>query len=1046
MKKIIWIFILFGLFSGLLSQSLPEWQDTEIMQVNRNEPHASLFPYNDMQTAMKGNVSGSGNYLLLNGTWKFRYSGSPAERPVDFYKTDYNTSGWDDIPVPSNWELKGFGVPIYVNIPYEWTRNPNPPEVPVDHNPVGSFKRNFELPVNWSGKKIFIHFGAVKSAFYLWINGKKVGYSQGSKTPAEFDITSYVNPGENQVAVEVYRWSDGSWLECQDFWRISGIERDVYLYATPQVHVFDFFANAGLTNYYYDGQLDLETTIRNYSSKNQGVELSVSLWDQGKEIWNATQSVKVRGGADAKLNFTQVFKSPRKWSAESPYLYQLTHELRDKDGKVLEVISTNVGFRSSEIRHGQLLVNGKPILVKGVNRHEHDEFNGHVVSREMMMKDIALMKQHNINTVRTSHYPNDPYWYELCDKYGLYVIDEANIESHGMGYNKNRTLANNPVFLKSHLDRTERMVERDKNHPSVIIWSLGNEAGDGVNFDATYDFIKERDPSRPVHYERAGTGRNTDIFCPMYYTLNGMLRYAEDFRDKPLIQCEYAHAMGNSVGNLIDYWKLIRKYDQLQGGSIWDWVDQGIAKYTDEGVKYWAYGGDFGPPDVPSDGTFCINGLVFPDRTPHPSLMEVKKVYQDIHFIPVDFSFDEIEIYNEYFFIDLKDYAIYWELEARGEVLQDGMLMNPNILPGESKIFTLGIVPFEPEPGVEYFLNLTAFKLSGNEITPPGHIFAYDQFLVPSPVRVEGKKEDTGAKVVIEDKDVIRVSAGDVEFVFSKLSGFLTSIKKGEKEFLEKELALNFWRAPIENDFGNNMPVRQGVWRKAGNNAVPREIIHEQNDAGYYVVNVDYWLEEVESEYFVEYRINGDGELKIETFLLPEGKDYPDLPRFGVSLVLPGEFENLEWYGRGPQENYSDRNTGALVGLYYGTVSDQYVAYIAPEENGYKTDTRWLSLKNEEGNGLLISGDPLVSYSALHFSTDDLTRDKRDGYHTVDLKPRPEVFLNVDLGQMGVGGDNAWGAKPHAEYCIPFRPMGYSFFIRILEAGDNTWDKHNKSF
>jgi beta-galactosidase len=568
------------------AQELPAWQNPEIVQINRELPRATMFSFESSELALAGEKERSANFLSLNGTWKFMYSERPADRPEDFYRLNYRDRRWHDITVPGNWEFQGFGVPIYVNIPYEWTTDPQPPAVPSDHNPVGSYRREFNLPAAWSGKQVFIHFGAVKSAFYLWINGEKVGYSQGSKTPAEFNITRFVVPGKNTIAVEVYRWSDGSWLECQDFWRVSGIQRDVYLEARPELRIADFFIRSKLVFDYSSGLLDMDLKVQNAGTGERTATVLVKLYeaDGGESIWEDRLQARVRPEGTIALQTSSTIGGIRPWSAETPNLYRMLLELYDEDDRLIEVATARTGFRTSEIKNGQLLVNGKPVLLKGVNRHEHDPVTGHYVSRESMLKDITLMKQYNINAVRTSHYPNDPYWYELCDEYGLYVVDEANIESHGMGYNPDKTLGNNPVFLKSHLDRTVRMVERDKNHPSVIIWSLGNEAGDGVCFDATYEWIKAKDPTRPVQYERASRNGNTDIFCPMYMRIPDMLKYAHALQDKPLILCEYAHSMGNSTGNLQDYWDLIEAHDQLQGGFIWDWVDQGMAAKKEDGT------------------------------------------------------------------------------------------------------------------------------------------------------------------------------------------------------------------------------------------------------------------------------------------------------------------------------------------------------------------------------------------------------------------------------------------------------------------------------
>lgn len=1030
---------------GANPPELPEWQNPEIVEVNRVAPHATLFPYESYEYAIENKKTNSQNYIDLNGKWKFNWARKPADRPLDFYKEDFDVSSWEEIDVPSNWELKGYGVPIYVNIPYEWTADPNPPEVPVDYNPVGSYKRSFTIPASWDGRKVFIHLGAVKSAFYIWVNGEKVGYSQGSKTPAEFDITPFIQTGENTVALEVYRWSDGSWLECQDFWRISGIERDVYLYSTPRVHIFDYFADATLLNYYRDGLLNLETTIKNYGNLSSRYELKMTVLRNGEVIREKSERFRLRKESEHLIQFNEEFTDVDKWSAEIPNLYTLVLELKDRKGSSLEFVRSKIGFRYSEIRNGQLLINGKAVYLKGVNRHEHDEFEGHVVSKESMLTDVKLMKENNINAVRTSHYPNDPYWYELCDKYGLYVIDEANIESHGMGYDPDKTLGNDIRFLNSHLDRTIRMVERDKNHPSIIIWSLGNEAGDGVCFDATYDWIKQRDLTRPVQYERAEGGRNTDIFCPMYHRIPGMLNYVLEIKEKPLIQCEYAHAMGNSTGNLVDYWEAMESHDQLQGGFIWDWVDQGLAKYTEDGEKYWAYGGDFGPEDVPSDGTFCLNGLVFPDRTPHPGLKEVKKVYQYIEFKPVDFSFDEIMITNKYDFKTLNDMAIYWEIESQGKVLQQGTLMNPDIQPKQSRIYTLEIKPFKPEPGREYFLNLTAFQVMDSELINAGHIFAYDQFEIPVPSR-EAKSFDEGSKVVYQDADKLKIDAGGITYSFNKDNGLLSSVVKNEKEYLKEPLRINFWRAPTENDFGNNMPERLGVWRNAGKNAELRSIEHEQREEGYYEVDMNYWLPDVQSIYYINYEINGNGELRVNAYMDPMEPGYPELPRFGMMMAVDGKFDQLEWFGRGPHENYMDRKTSAIVGNYRSTPEEQYVPYIAPEENGYKTDTRWITLTDDSGKGIMLKAVPYINFSALHFTNEDLTREQREGMHTIDLVPRKDIYINVDYAQMGVGGDNSWGAKPLAKYSLPFKEYNYSFILKVIDPGTDFWDAYNTDF
>lgn len=1034
-----------GSMASAGAQTLPEWQDPQVVEVNREQPHATRFSFESRQKALQQARSRSDNFLSLNGTWKFRYSDSPKERPETFYKPSYSVRGWDDIQVPCNWELKGYGIPIYVNVDYEWTSDPRPPEVPTEHNPVGSFRRDFRIPGNWSGKKIYIHFGAVKSAFYLWINGEKVGYSQGSKTPAEFDITPYVKHGKNTVAVEVYRWSDGSWLECQDFWRISGIERDVYLEARPLVHVRDFFVRTGLARDYSTGKPELELALVNTDpDQNREVQLEFTLTGPGPSaapIWQESKTVKLKPGEEKVLEYAGIMvEKPRLWSAEDPNLYDLVIHVQEMESGQEEFVHSQTGFRSSEIRYGQLLVNGKPVLLKGVNRHEHDPVNGHVVSRASMEEDIRLMKAHNINAVRTSHYPNDPYWYQLCDQYGLYVIDEANIESHGMGYQPDQTLGNDPLFKKSHLDRTVRMVERDKNHPSVIIWSLGNEAGDGVCFNTTYDWIKANDATRPVHYERAEGGRNTDIFCPMYHPISDMKAYAREVRAKPLIQCEYAHSMGNSTGNLADYWELIETHDQLQGGFIWDWVDQGLLAYTEEGEPYYAFGGDFGPPDVPGDGNFCNNGLVFPDRTLQPALEEVKRIYQHISFKAVPFTENRVRITNRYFFTPLSRFDIHWRLMSEGRAVDRGVIVAPELAPGETRDFDLDFAREIMKVHTEYFLELEAILRDDNGLLNAGEVLARDQFsLTPE---TTGKKaletwnSKQGKPGIGEDATGTTLSVGDVAYRIDRATGLLAAVRHGERNYLVQSPGPNFWRAPTDNDFGNRMPKKCAMWKDFTGELELQHIKIRENG-----VEVLYSHPGDGSRLQVHYRVNGNGELLVNLSWDPAGNDYPMLPRFGWYMALDPSLDSLEYFGRGPHENYTDRNKSAHIGHYRSTVDQQSVPYISPQENGYKTGVRWLVLKDGEGYGLMFRGVPHISFSALPYPLENLTREVRDKMHTTDLESRDEVYLSIDKKQMGVGGDNSWGAPTHARYSIRNQPMDFSFILRPVTPGENYWEK-----
>lgn len=1026
-----------AMISVSCSQELPEWQNPEVVQVNREKAHATRFSYESEEMALEGDRQLSSNFQSLNGAWKFHWSPNPASRPADFFQPKFKDRKWDEIEVPSNWEMKGYGIPIYTNIPYEWTTEPNPPEIPTDHNPVGSYRKAFSLPAEWSDKEVFIHFGAVKSAFYLWVNGQKVGYSQGSKTPAEFNITSYLQKGKNLVAVEVYRWSDGSWLECQDFWRLSGIERDVYLEARPKAFIRDFWCRAGLNRDYRDGVLELDVELSlPEGAVSEGMTVEAKLMAPGQtggEAWSASAVVSGDDDKVARAEFRDVLEDVEKWSAETPHLYSLVLELKDIEGNSLEHLSSKVGFRTSEIKYGKLLVNGKAIKLKGVNRHEHDEDEGHVVSEEMMLKDIQLMKQFNVNAVRTCHYPNDPRWYELCDEYGLYVIDEANIESHGMGYEPDKTLGNDPLFKKSHLDRTIRMVERDKNHPSVIIWSLGNEAGNGVNFYATYDWIKDRDQTRPVQYERAEHERNTDIFCPMYSRIHDMIEYAESHPDKPLIQCEYSHAMGNSNGNIMDYWKVIDQYEQLQGAFIWDWVDQGLTLHTEDGVKYWGYGGDFEPEGQHHDGSFCLNGLVWPDRSVHPGIWEVKRAYQYVDFKAVPFRADQLLIKNKYGFISLVDFDILWELIENGSPVSSGSIESPDIKPGDESAFKLQLENDIMRPGKEYHLNVKAVTRNASPMLPAGHVVATEQFaLTSSPVteKAGDEFEEAGTDKVSIDESMERIliATPDGEIVFDRKSGYLESYQVSGKSLLSSGPRPNFWRAPTENDFGNKMPERCAMWKNFGKELVLQSLVPVQAENAV-ILLAEYIHPENGSNYRISYSFNNQSEIRVNVEFSPGSDSFPEIPRFGMAMVLPEGYKYLEYFGRGPHENYIDRNASSGVGLYKGTVDEQYVPYITNGENGNKTETRWLSLTNSEGWGIQIKGEFLFDFSALHYSQDDLDREVRDGAHTIDLEKSEKIFLNVDWKQMGVGGDDSWRARTHAAYVLPSEPIEYSFII-----------------
>ena len=1030
------------LFSKVPAQDtcrVHDWENPKIFDINKEEPYATLVPFPDVASALRLDRRQSPFYFSLDGPWKFHWVRSPADRPVDFYKDDYDLGRWDTIHVPSMWEFQGYGVPIYVNSDYEFPPPWNPPHVPHDYNPVGSYKRWFTVPNEWGGREIFIHFGAVKSAFYIWINGQKVGYSEDCKTPAEWDITNYLRQGENSVALEVHRWSDGTYLECQDMWRISGISRDVYLYSAPKVRIRDFFAKPDLGEDYRDGSLTVEVELKNdaptLAAGRATLEMRL-LDDQNRVVAQAAKEVDVRGKPRTSTVFTAPVINPKKWTAETPNLYSLVLHLKSDDGKNDEVASCKVGFRKVEIKAGRLLVNGVPIRIKGVNRHEHDGHTAHVLSDEVLMKDIMLLKQNNFNAVRTCHYPNDPRWYDLCDKFGIYLVDEANIESHGMGYGE-RSLAKNPEWKEAHLDRTMRMVERDKNHPSVIIWSLGNEAGNGPNFVATYDWIKRRDKTRPVQYERAQEESNTDIVCPMY-SWSYLEAYGSRIHSRPLIMCEYAHSMGNSTGNFQDYWDLIERYPQLQGGFIWDWVDQGFIKVSATGEKYWAYGGDWGPKGTPSDQNFLCNGLVLPDRTPHPALREVKKVYQYVKIKPVVLSNDQFEILNKHDFTNLSQFDIRWEIVGDGKELANGVISRPDVAPHSARVVTLELPSITPEPGVEYFINFHTVTAGNEPFKEQGFEVAVDQYRLPVRAPVEKTKiEGLPALVLSQDETTATIGGTDFVVVFDKGTGSLSSYLFKGTRLIERGPTPNFWRPPTDNDFGNRMNEVSAVWRRVGGNRVLRNFDVRQIREGEIVVKASFDLPEVRSQFRAQYTILGSGDVIVRNdFVTTEG-GLPEIPRFGVTMRLPKGFEAMEYLGRGPQENYCDRNSASLVGLYKSTVTDQYFPYISPQENGNKTDVRWAAFTSADGLGLIAVGMPLLSLSALHYTVEDLTQESRGSRHTIDLTKRDYVTLNLDYKQRGVGGDDSWGAKPHAQYCLYAKSYTYQFRLKPFTRGED---------
>ncbi len=1023
----------FPLITEAQQISVPDWENPQQTSFNTAKPHVTYVPYDSEAKAVKNNAGESALYLSLNGKWKFKLSDNYKQVPEGFYQPGFDASSWALIEVPSTWEVQGYSYPIYTNIPYEfYSKNPLPPHVSHEYNPVGTYLTELSIPESFKGKSVFVHFGAVKSFFYIWLNGKYIGFSKDSKTPAEFDLTPYLKQGNNTLALQVFRWSDGSYLECQDMWRMSGINRDVFIYARPQTYVRDFFARGNLKDNYINGNLEIDILFNKLSVEDvKNYKLQINLYEKNNTVKPVSTDIISLGSAAGKdsLRYEKRIPQVKKWTAETPDLYILTLTLLDLNGNFIESLSNRIGFRTSEIKNGLLLINGVAVKLKGVNRHEHDPVKGHVISREMMLLDVQLMKQNNINAVRTCHYPNDPYWYELCDEYGLYVIDEANIESHGMGYDLNRTLGNNPIWENAHIDRTRRMVERDKNHPSVIIWSLGNEAGNGCNFLATYKWIKTRDLSRPVQYERAGHEWNTDIFCPMYEGVQSLLNYASKKQDKPLIQCEYAHAMGNSTGNLVDYWDAIDNNEQLQGGFIWDWVDQGLQKFDSTGRKYWAFGGDFGPKDVPSDGNFCTNGLVFPDRKPHPGLSEVKKVYQYVKFTSVDPEKPSFRLSNKYAFRDLNNTLLRWEISENGKIIAQGMFTTENIKAGASRDYVVSWKRPSVKPGRNYYLNLYLITTDDSPLLGKNHILASEQFGMYSTLQDETATSSLPSVIVYETEKDITVKGKTFAVEFNKESGTISSFTFDGEQLIEQGPLPNFRRAPLDNDVGCRMFEKCKPWYDASENRQVKSVILDKSDEKAVKITVSFLFPDARSELISTYIVSGKGDILVENSL-KAGQNLPWIPRLGVNMRLNGSLNQLDWLGRGPFENYADRKTAAFVGKYHSTTDEMYTPYVRPQENGYRTDVKWVSVNDGKSVGVYFEGSYNMGFSALPYTYDDLKGFEHKGKHGNLLTRQSFTDLNLDYLQCGVGGDDSWGAWPMQKYLIPATDYTWSYRIR----------------
>ena len=1035
------LFAALVLVNAVFAQSTNnDWENPQLFELNKEKPHASFMLFESKQEVINDNYSRSPFFQSLNGSWKFVYVNKYANRQQDFYKTDLDDSKWNDISVPSNWELKGFGTPIYTNIVYPFPKNP--PFI-GENNPVGTYRKQFTVPDSWNGSEVILQFGSITGCAFVYVNGNKVGMTKASKSPAEFDITKYLQKGNNLLAVQVFRWHDGSYLEDQDFFRISGIERDVCLYALPKLSIWDFFLKADLDAQYKNGVFSAAVDLRQFAGNNyKNALVTIDILDKaGKTVFTQQKKLTVTGDTIQTVRFNGSINNPLKWSAEFPNLYDCIITLNSGQGSnSVTYAGSKIGFRKIEIKNSQLLINGVATYVHGVNRHEHDPVNGHVPNKELMLQDIKMMKQFNINADRTCHYPNDPYWYKLCDKYGLYLVDEANIETHGMGASLqgwfDTTIHPNylPQWRPAHLDRTQRLVERDKNHPSVIIWSLGNEDGNGKVFHDNYLWIKSRDNSRPVQFESAGQDWNTDIVCPMYPGMDYMKGYGADLsKTRPFIMCEYSHAMGNSNGNFQEYFDIIRSHKNMQGGFIWDWVDQGMKTTTTDGRTFFAYGGDLGGYYLQNDENFCSNGLVAADRTPHPGVFEVKKVYAKIIFSAKDISKGLLTVQNIYDFTNLDQFDFKWELFRNGGKITEGTF-DLNIAPHQQKDITLKIPNYKSQEGSEYFVNVYANTKDSTELIPAGYEIAREQFKMAGDYFAHSNKLENKLKLT-KSGNKLSFTSGDISGEVDLTSGQINRYMLHNENMIGQFPEPYFWRAPTDNDFGNNMPASLGVWRTAHVNRIVKKVTAgEQTEDGISIA-VNYDLTGINVPYSIEYFIQNDGSIRITPSIDMTGRDLPELPRFGMRMILAKQFSNLTYYGRGPLENYSDRNTASFVGLYNDDVKNQFTwSYIRPQESGYKTDARWLSLTNENGAGIKIEGLQPICFSATDIATEDLDPGlTKKQQHPTDVKKRNMVFLQIDLNQRGVGGDNSWGALPHEPYRLLDKKYTYSYVLKLVD-------------
>jgi len=1023
--------------SPQIDASRPDWENPAVFARGKLPARATGFPFESRELALANDRTASRRFLSLNGPWRFFFSPSVDGAPADFFRDDFDVSRWKTIPVPADWQAEGHDQARYNNIAYPFPANR--PLIPHDRNPVGSYRRDIDVPPGWSGQDVILHIGAAGSAYYVWVNGQQVGYSEDSKLPSEFDVTRHLRPGRNNIAIRIYRWSDGSYLEDQDFWRVSGIEREVFLMAVPKTNIRDFAVRAGLTNGWRDGTLEVIAKVQPGAAAQT---VRTTLFDGERTL--SRQSAAVRPGqGEQTVRLADGIAGVRAWSAETPSLYTLLIELLDPQGAVVQATRQRVGFRDVAIRDGQLQVNGRPVYIRGVNRHEHDPETFHVISMDSMRRDIALMKRNNVNAVRTSHYPNDPRWYDLADEYGLYVMDEANIESHAymeMGWTSDAAretyqLGYDTAWDAAHVSRVANMVERDKNHPSIIFWSLGNEAGIGPAFEKAAAEARRRDPTRLINYLGWGTltepkpNAYADIFAPMYFSVDQTIAYARDARfPQPLIQCEYAHMQGNSGGNLADYWEAIYAHRKLQGGFIWDWVDQSMYARDANGEPYWGTGGIYGPN--PGGDIEFGDGLIQPDRTPNPALFELHKVYQPIAFRAVDAAAGRFTAINHQDFRDLADFDLGWLLLEDGIEVARGDLPSLAVAARGEGALTVPL-PRERRAGHEYVVTLTARARAGTSaLVPQGHLVAWDQFVLPGEAAVPARP--AGTVVSRDDAGRVTLSAAGTELRVDRATGLIDYRKDGAAILTGG--APNFYRALTDNDIGTGIERTHAVWKTASARRTVEAVAVEPAADGAVAVRVRFTVGDRTARFESRYLMRGDGSVAVAAEFTPIAAALPDPLRIGLAFQMPGDFTRLEWYGKGPHESYQDRQAGAALGRWAGAIADQHHDYMRPQETGNKVGVRWFTVAAAQGPALRVTGDQPLSANILAFPYDDLSRRPPGTRRSSDIAAHGAVSVLIDAVQSGVGGTDSWSplGRPLERYRVPVAPLRYGFTLGTI--------------